>query len=101
MSLEGWTTPINPAVNKSRELLKPYVEKRNLIIEPNKNWNNFLFCQKCKMKGIRTKYHKDTMLHVPFEYKRNGKIHKAYTHYCEECGETYVPQSERVGNRND
>src|SRR4030042_1313490 len=101
MMLEGRVTPTNPAIVKSRELLKKYSDKRNAAVIPENTWNNFLYCQKCKMRGILTKYHKNDMMHVPFNYKKDGIIRVAYTHYCRECGETYTPQSERAGNKNE
>jgi hypothetical protein len=97
---EGWQTHTNLATKRAKDLLKPFRDKRN-DVKPKKNWNNYLYCQKCRMRGVKTKYLKETMLHVLFEYRRKGNIHTAYTHYCEECAMTYKPQSERLGTKNE
>jgi alpha-mannosidase len=94
---EQWNAGNNVATQAAKDLLKPFSLKRNSIIEPRESWNNYLYCQKCRMRGVKTKYHKNNMAHYEKHYRNNGKITTVYTHYCQECNETYVPQGERIG----
>jgi len=118
---EFYFTPDNPAIRQARKEINavciPRVEWEDReqelidegIIETAKTYklmvNNkraereYVGCQKCGSRGIKTKYLKSTMKSIKRKIKRNGRIIINLQYLCPACAKTYKSHSERVGGQ--
>jgi hypothetical protein len=87
----------NAAINRARDLLRPYSEKRYEEELTKSTGKDYKFCQKCRGKKNLTLYHKDDMVHLVY-VKKGGKKYKVW--YCKACFRTYKPHSRRAGGKN-
>lgn len=87
--LEGWLTPINPAIERARQEYKKFKDDKIIKELKKRKWREYIHCSACKQLFLTV-----TMLHVPTVTHNKGKKVTNWRHYCQKCQRTYKPYNQ-------